>query len=74
MLIKRGTNYWVQLFNNLMLEYTCFYSHESERSSDCYVMPSRKQLIYIMGRTSYISMKWAWCPLCTRQTWSVEFL
>ena len=27
---KRGRKYLVQPFNNLMLEYTWFYSHESE--------------------------------------------
>jgi len=27
-----------------------------------------------MARTSYISMRWWWCPLCTRSTRWIEIL
>jgi len=36
--------------------------------SDCFLMTSEQYFSYIMARTSYISMRWWWCPLCTRQT------
>jgi len=31
-------------------------------------MPSELIFSYIMVRTSYVSMKWWWCSLCTRPT------
>jgi len=36
--------------------------------------PSEHIFSYIMARTSYISMRWLWDPLCTRPTrwvWSL---
>jgi len=37
-------------------------------------MPNEQVFIYIMPRTSYISMRRWWCPLCTRPTHEVGFL
>jgi len=39
-----------------------------ERVSDCCLTPSEQFVSYIMTRTNYISLRWWWCPLCTRQT------
>jgi len=35
---------------------------------DCYITPNEQFVSYIMARTSHISMRWWWCPLCTRST------
>jgi len=46
--------------------------------SDCFLMPSEQCFSYFMERTRYISIRWWWCPLCTRPTllvfWSVSSL
>jgi len=39
--------------------------------SNCYLTPSDQFFSYIMVRASYISIRWLWCPLCTRPTCSV---
>jgi len=41
--------------------------------SDC-LTPNEQFLsaIYVIVRRNYISMRWSWCPLCTRQTHLVE--
>ena len=36
--------------------------------SDRCLMPSEQFFSYIMVKTSYISIRWWWCPLCTRPT------
>jgi len=39
---------------------------QKEGVSDCYLTPSEQSFSYIMTKTSYISMRWWRCPLCTR--------
>jgi hypothetical protein len=43
----------------------------SEWVSNCYLTPSEQFFSHIMVRASYISIRWLWCPLCTRPTCSV---
>jgi len=37
-------------------------------------MPNEQFFCYIMVRTRCISMRWWWCPLCTRSTLSWSFI
>jgi hypothetical protein len=41
--------------------------------SDCCLMPKEQFFIFIIERTSYISIKW-WCLLCTIPKCLVGFL
>jgi hypothetical protein len=45
------------------------------RSEWLFLTPSGKFVCYlhIMARTSYMSMRWWWCPLCIRLVWFMEF-
>jgi len=36
--------------------------------SNCCLTPNEQNCSYIMVGTSYISMTWWWCPLCTSPT------
>jgi len=51
--------------------------HLIVRVSDCCLTSSEKIFNYIIARTSYICMRWSWCPwclLCTRTTCLAGFL
>jgi hypothetical protein len=45
------------------------------RSEWLFLTPSGKFVCYlhIMARTSYMSTRWWWCPLCIRLVWFMEF-
>jgi hypothetical protein len=47
--------------------------HDGWVSGDCCLKPSEHFFSYIIARASYISMRWWWCPLCTRPTREVLF-
>jgi len=36
--------------------------------SDCCLTPTQQFVSYIMAKISQFSMRWWWCPLCTRPT------
>jgi len=42
------------------------------RVSDCCLTLDKQYII--MARTSYILMRWWWCPFCTRPSYLVGFL
>ena len=48
----------------------------SEWVSDCCLTQTQQffSYMYIIARTSYFSMRWWWCPLCSRSTRIVVFL
>jgi hypothetical protein len=61
---------------HLLLFITILSEWVSEWVSDCCLTQTQQffSYMYIIARTSYFSMRWWWCPLCSRSTRIVGFL
>jgi hypothetical protein len=62
------------VFLHFLFVYQCAMTVSLLNLSDCCLSLSEQFFSYILAGTSYISMRWWWCLLCTRPTSLVEFL
>jgi hypothetical protein len=61
------------MLKSACLEYECLVC-SCEWASDCWLVQNEQLFSYIMDRTSSISMRLWWCPLCTRPTHLVKIV